>query len=284
VDTVRVTSRRWSLRLGLDADEVAGETLEHLAFVKIRPVDPVRYAISVTKQVAKDQHFRRKYGVELTAYETKAWHIYRSTCEKAQQELKRHLTRAEEDEIAERAKNIAERKNDKRGGSGVPSWFHRRRNPVEFTDRLPDLADSSDFTRPRTLPRGSLAARLDEEISASKGATLRCALKEAKKDGWDAFAQLYGAPRAVDGRITREQARICHEYVANRGGVDAIVVLLEQGGIDEEAQAVFFSPWGAPGSDEKRAILRVLRKHRAYSDDLWESALMKATVATRRVA
>lgn len=100
--------------------------------------------------------------------------------------------------------------------------------------------------------------------------------KAAAKDRlWDAFVETSGVPPVAHGQMTPAARRDAAATMAAAGGVLAACRAWEHG---EQTPAVraLFAPFGRISMTERDEITELMGRHRAYAEDLWESAVRAA--------
>lgn len=269
---VQSEARKAAYRFSLDADDVADETMLKLLSGSHNADNLHAYAVTATRNVAKDMYLRATAGVELSTYEMRAWQMYRAECARLEQKLWRHLTGPEEDALAEQVRARIDR---------VPAGFHRRPKRKLVQGTLPEPADGYSYHRRSAFPAGSLADRAERMAENDVGRCNLAAISNARMIGWDALAELDGAPLAAIDSLSRKQATRVRHQVRGAGGVNAVVAAHRAGTLDEQTARAFFAPWGEIDESGRDAVTKLLRKHGAYADDLWDAAVGRSVHQAR---
>ena len=97
----------------------------------------------------------------------------------------------------------------------------------------------------------------------------------ARDLAWAAFAETAGVPPVVPSSMNAAARRDAAQVVTAGGGVLKACASWEHGEETEAVRALFI-PFGGLEPHERDDVVDLLRRHRDYAEDLWESACRAA--------
>lgn len=214
--------------------------------------------------------------------------MFRESVKETEQHLKRGLTDAEKDAIAEEIR--AEQPAGRRAKVG----FHRPviEAPAGNLMHADGSADLGVVDRPvgadgRDLEHGSAAAgdfeagELGDELLTIMSAGKEGAVRNARRRAWDAIAGRYGAPLVAPDAVSEVQATKARRAIANGGGVLAVAGRWHSKTATAEESNAMFAPFTPPGGSlnfaQQERVVSSLHRLGDYADDMYDSALAAAT-------
>jgi hypothetical protein len=261
---VRQSARQEAGRFCLDAEEIAGEALAKLYAARGRRINNAdAYIARTVRHTALTLLAVNRTGRALSGQETQAYRDYGAACAELEQKMKRHLTAAEQDSIAERIWENYDRRE--------PRNFHTRRAPLSGHE-LRDEAEDYAYHERRSFAEGSLAARVERIADNDAKGNNLAAMREARGLIWDAMAEGTGAPPVARATLSRWYVTELRKRVERAGGARQVAAAWEAGTIDEETACAFFSPFGEIDDAGRRAVVGLMKKYPSYSNELWDAA------------
>lgn len=200
----------------------------------------------------------------------------RNKTEELQQQLGRSLTQRELNDLAEEIRLSFPAGRRPRLGYHVIQYDRsldevREGNGDGWSlhDALPAVEAEDVYG---TMP--TMAAAALESLEAEGGITL----EQARGRAWNLIADSSGAPEVAAHSIKNPKPVLA--AVRRAGGVAALVKAWDDDFITAEQAQALFAPFGAQHYESREAIVRLLARHPAHAQRLWESAVDAATVPT----
>lgn len=220
----------------------------------------------------------------LRAEDRKAIGILNARVGQLEEEMGRKLTSAEQDQLAAKIRE---------------DWPDPRHRPsVDFVALAQVRVLSLDATQGsddegRTLAEtlsesGALATTLDADDLAVDPDTLAGQVLSGERsdkvrnraDAWDIYASMGGLPTAVPKAVSPRHASAARVHIAQAGGVCAAARTWQQGESTPATEALF-SPFGPLDEGGRDQVAEALLGRSAFAEELWGSAMAKASRRTK---
>lgn len=254
-------------RYGLDADDLRQDTLlAYVTQVHKSGEETITNPNGYIETIARKHAVSSMMGTNRTEVR-QALAAFNARINAEAQLAGRDLTAEERDVIAEQVRQA------QKPGRRAPEGFHRpiRHLPLD-TAIVGDLVDEGTPATGRGFEPTSVAAKAERLLAEGKRV-------EARRLAWDAIAEGHGAPLVAVGTISEVAATNARRTVSEAGGVVAIVdATPPDAPLSPEAQAVL-APFGAISQLDQDRVFDLLTTYPAVADQLWETALSRATVA-----
>lgn len=285
---------RWA-KGRVDAEDLAGDTMLYLMERRARAAQSASQA-GVSNEPPKSVNWKNEFaGARVVAHhlamgsatgnkhrngpDIKGYEQFREICRVKTQQLKRNLSESERDAIADKV-----RLSFPAGRRPVKN-FHRRVNEVRTASLVREdgssLVENRRFAMIDEDPfeRSEVSQDMDavlEEVESDDRRAARRAAATARRQVYTMLARSADAPVPDEGRLTHEQADQIRQTVNSEGGAQNLLDHLKAGEETPATQA-FMSIFSDDDPDAGEQVAEVMGAHRAYADDMVESAILYST-------
>ena len=262
---------------GRSLDDVGQEAaIEVLKAIKSRRY--VKNSKAYVTNIVKSQ-FATIFQGRISDAARRGYTKYKSLIAVKEEQLRRGLTGAEKDRLAQHIYDTWPGDKRRRPPRDfVAQWENSRdtsMNAMVGEDGDTEIADY--LTPPVASSESDYFARTEsqpfESVLADVGGVPEGTDYASKSQLLDALCMKNGAPRIQPGTISRGTMRK-HVALMSQEGVEAAIRDWEYGDDTPRTEALF-APWGATTVDEKDAIVDTLTEHPEYATDLWRTAATK---------
>lgn len=214
--------------------------------------------------------------------------MFRESVKETEQHLKRELSAAEKDAIAEEIR--AEQPPGRRAKSG----FHRPVIEAPVGNLVNDdgsadvgVVDHAVGADGRNLDHGAAAegdfaeGELGDELLEIMAEGKEGAVRNARRRAWDAIAGRYGAPLVAPSAVSEVQATKARRAISGGGGVLAVAGRWHSKSATAEETNAMFAPFTPSGGSldfaQQERVVSSLHRLGDYADDMYDSALAAST-------
>lgn len=273
IDKATRASASFSRRYDIDAEDLRQDVL--LAFVersRKTTLAPISNPVAYVETLARKQAVSTMMGTDRTEIR-QALAAFNARVHAESQLAGRDLTSEERDTIAEQIRM------GQAPGRRAPEGFHRPVRHVPLDDStVGDLPDERMTGASLGFDPTSIAAKAEKLLSQPRGHVA------ARHLAWDAIAEERGAPFVAPGSIAEVQATQIRRTVQEAGGVVAVVDDSPAGAPLSPPARALLAPFGGADRLDQLSQDRVFDLLTAYprvADDLWETAVSRATKGRR---